>query len=114
MPHSFKGNAALRAATDPRREATLERLRAAVERVAQENRTLQAEVAEFQNALGDIRTGIALLGETTEEYRTQLSAVKIAPLRHAARRLGTIADGWLDRQRGELGRSAGQKGRKVA
>ncbi|PIW26233.1 MAG: hypothetical protein COW30_16040 [Rhodospirillales bacterium CG15_BIG_FIL_POST_REV_8_21_14_020_66_15] len=100
MPPEFKRNRAIDTVVQSRRETVLERLRTAVDTLDRENRALQENAAEFQDVLGELRAGLEDLAESTDDCRLNLSAIDAAPLGRAARRLGVIADGWLERDRG--------------
>jgi len=94
MPLKFEGNAVKRIRIVCRQDGPLERMRAAVNALERETRTLQAEVGEFQDVLGDLRSGIENLASSMNEYRFRISNVQTGGLHRAARRLGEIADNW--------------------
>jgi hypothetical protein len=94
MPLKFQGNAVKHIRIVCRQDEPLERMRAAVNALERETRTLQAEVGEFQDVLGDLRSGIENLASSMNEYRFTISNVQTGGLHRAARRLGEIADNW--------------------
>lgn len=114
MPRKPMGNAAIQAASSRRREAALERLRAVIRKVDNENQLLQTEVAEFQGALDELRSNIEDLCDSTEDFQSQISTVNVASLRQSARRLGDVADGWLKRESQGTGGAPGRKNRSAA
>tara|TARA_R110000772_G_scaffold267976_1_gene393720 strand:+ start:96107 stop:96451 length:345 start_codon:yes stop_codon:yes gene_type:complete len=97
MLHKFEGNAVKRVRTARRQDGPLERMRAAVDALERENRTLQAEVGEFQDVVGALRSGIENLASSMDDYRFRISSVQTGGLHRAARRLGEIADNWQGR-----------------
>lgn len=97
MPRKFEGNAVKRVRISCRQDGPLERMRAAVDALERENRTLQVEVGEFQGVLGDLRSGIENLASSMDDYRFRISNVQAGGLHRAARRLGEIADNWQTR-----------------
>jgi len=97
MPLKFEGNAVKHIRIVCRQDEPLERMRAAVNALEWETRTLQAEVGEFQEVLGDLRSGIENLASSMNEYRFRISNVQTGGLHRAARRLGEIADTWETR-----------------
>tara|TARA_R110002072_G_scaffold243179_2_gene402198 strand:+ start:769 stop:1113 length:345 start_codon:yes stop_codon:yes gene_type:complete len=97
MPRKFEGNGAKQAGITHRREAVLDRLRAAVDALDRENQALQAEVCEFQNVLGELHGSIDELADSTDGRRFMISRTQTEALRGAARRLGEIADNWQER-----------------
>ncbi len=94
MPRKFAGNDAQRIKNTCRQESTLDRLRAAVAALDQENRALQADVGAFQAELDDLRDSIEGFAGSVDDYRFRVSDVETRALRHAARRLREISDYW--------------------
>ncbi|MEQ9554393.1 MAG: hypothetical protein RIG67_01405 [Rhodospirillales bacterium] len=114
MPRKFEGNDAKEAGIARRREAVLDRLRAVVDALDQENQALQAEVGEFQNVLGNLRSGIDELTGSADDRGVMISHVQTEPLHRAARRLGEIADDWQERYAQPAGGPSARSSRDAA
>lgn len=96
MQLDFDGFSIVYDESQRRREAALDRLRAAVDAMERENRDLQSGVGEFQDTLGDLRSELEDLTGSTGDFNRTLAAINTGQVRRTVLRLGEIADGWLE------------------
>lgn len=79
-----------------RRESSLDRMRRALDTLEQENQAMQAEVGEFQSSLVDLRAEFSDLADSFHDFDACLAAVRTDRLSKTVRKLGGIADRWLN------------------
>lgn len=113
MQLDFDGFSIVYDESQKRREAALDRLRAAVDAMERENRDLQSGAVEFQDTLGVLRSELEDLTGSTDDFSLTLAAINTDPLRRTVQRLGEIADGWLEND-GQLSLPLPNPGTKTA
>ena len=101
MPGDSEANDFNRASAR-RRQAVLDRIRAALDNVDRENQELRTQVSEYQGALVDLRTGFENIVDASDRGdldQLRLNLNDTAHLRRAADRIGVVTDIWSERAR---------------